>query len=284
MKTRAVRAAGAALLAIGIAIGTLSDRTSPRAPIRSGDFWILAGDFHVHAFPGDGTLTPFSLREEASRAGLDVIAVVNHNAFAAPRLIPWMSTSVDLPLVIASEEITHSDYHMIAVGIDRRISPELPVSRTVAAVHSAGGIAIAAHPGRIFLAYDEDALSAVDGTEVARAERREDYRREYVDAFERARRLNPHVAPIGSSDFHATPSLGASRTLLFVRERTRSGVLDAIRAGRTVAENDRGEMFGDPSLIARVRAAAPAGRLDPHPRWRRLSLVLAWCGLAGIVL
>jgi hypothetical protein len=270
-------------LAIGIAIGTLSDRTPPRVPIRSGDFWILAGDFHVHAFPGDGVLTPFSLREEAARAGLDVIAVVNHNAFAAPRLIPWMSTSEDLPLVIASEEVTHSDFHLIAVGIDRRIRPELPVSRTVAAVHNAGGVAIAAHPGRNFPAYDDAALSAVDGTEVARAERREDYRRDYIDAFERARRLNPHVAPIGSSDFHVTPALGASRTFLFVRERTQAGVLDAIRAGRTVAENDRGEMFGDPSLIAKVRSAVPAGRFDPHPSWRRLSVALAWIGIACVV-
>jgi hypothetical protein len=60
-------------------------------------------------------------------------------------------------------------------------------------------------------------------------EAKEKYRREFFEAFERARGLNPHVAAIGSSDFHSSAPLGDARTYLFVRERSVNGVLDAIR-------------------------------------------------------
>jgi predicted metal-dependent phosphoesterase TrpH len=281
---RVPRALGTAALVAGIVIGSAADSPTGRTPIRSGDDMILAGDFHVHAFPGDGTLTPWSLREEAERAGLDVIAVTNHNQFAAPRLIRWLPADPDAPMLIPGEEVTHADYHLIAVGIDRRIAPRSPLTGVIREIQSLGGVAIAAHPGRAFHGYDDDeVLSIVDGIEVARADRREDDRRDYVVAFERARRRHPAVAAIGSSDLHATPGLGDSRTFLFVRERTPAAVLDAIRNGRTVGSNERGELFGDPSLIARVRAAAPAGRTDPHPSWRRLAVALAWFGIAALV-
>jgi hypothetical protein len=276
------RIAGGVALAAGIAIGTFADPLPGRAPIRSGEYLILAGDFHVHAFPGDGTLTPRSLRDEATRAGIDVIAVINHNQFAAPRLIPWLADDRDAPILIPAEEITNRDYHLIAVGIDRRIGPEGRVPHVAAKIHARGGLAIAAHPARTFAGWDEQALAAVDGIEVARADSREQDRRDYVDAFERTQRTKPNLAPIGSSDMHTTLGLGDSRTYLFVRERSVAGVLDAIRSGRTVAINDRGELFGNPDLVTRIRQRAPAGRTDAHRWGRRVAVALAWLGLAGL--
>jgi len=144
-------------------------------------------------------------------------------------------------------------------------------------------VAIAAHPARDF-SWDDWALSAVDGIEVARADSREQDRRDYVEVFERLRRSKPAVAPIGSSDMHTTLGLGDSRTYLFVRERSVAGVLEAIRSGRTVGINDRGELFGHPDLVKTIRQRAPAGRTDAH-RWpRRVAIVLAWLGLAGLAM
>ena len=53
---------------------------------RAGDQFVLAGDFHVHAFVGDGGVAPWELGREAARRGLDVIAVTNHNQLLAARL------------------------------------------------------------------------------------------------------------------------------------------------------------------------------------------------------
>jgi predicted metal-dependent phosphoesterase TrpH len=277
-------AVAALALVAGIGIGTAVDRTPPRQPVRSGDEWILSGDFHVHASPGDGSLTPFSLRDEAARAGLDVFAVTNHNQFLAPRLLRWMAPAADAPIVIAGEEITDPDYHLIAVGIHEAVAPGPPVAQVVAEIHRQGGIAIAAHPSASFGGYDDAALAAVDGTEVAHPAYFEKYHREFAEVFARAKGLNPHVAPIGSSDFHNNPALGECRTFVFSRERSAAGVLDAIREGRTVALDERGVFYGDPVLIERVRRTPPTGRTDAHRPWRRLSIALAWCGLAGLVL
>ena len=281
---RLLRPIAALALVVGIVIGTAADRSPQRQPVRSGEYLILAGDFHVHAAPGDGSLTPGELRDEAVRAGIDVFAVTNHNQFLAPLLVAWLTPSPDAPLVIPGEEITDRNYHLIAVGIHDVVRPGPPAARLAAEIHAQGGIAIAAHPGNAFAWRDDSALSSIDGTEVAHPEHEEKYRREYLETFARARRVNPHIAPIGSSDVHNTPALGECRTFLFVRERSVSGVLDAIRAGRTVAENERGEFFGNPSLIERIRQMPPRGRTDPHPRWRRLSIALAWTGMAGLLL
>ena len=267
----------------GIVIGTLADRPPQRQPLRSGEYLILAGDFHVHASPGDGSLTPRELRDEAVRAGIDVFAVTNHNQFLAARLVALLTPSPDAPLVIPGEEITDRNYHLIAVGIHDVVRPGPRVAHLVEEIHAQGGVAIAAHPGNAFGWHDVAVLSAIDGTEVAHPEFEEKYRRQYLETFRRAQRVNPHIAPIGSSDVHNTPALGDCRTFLFVRERSVPGVLEAIRAGRTVAENERGDLFGDPSLVDRVRQMPPRGRTDPHPAWRRLSVALAWIGLAGLV-
>ena len=278
------RVLAAVALIAGVTIGTLADRVPRRTPLQSGEYLILSADFHVHAAPGDGSLTPTELRDEAARAGLDVIAITNHNQFVAARLVSSLSDNDGKPLVIAGEEVTHPGYHLIAVGIDRTVSPESAVTDTVRRIHEQGGVAIAAHPMHAFVGYDDAALSAVDGTEVAHPERVEKYRREYVATFERARRLNPRIAPIGSSDFHNTPALGQCRTFVFVRERSKAGVLEALRAGRTVATDEHGRLYGDPSLVERVRRTPPEGRADVHPSWQRLAVVLSWCGLAGVLL
>jgi len=69
----------------------------------------------------------------------------------------------------------------------------------------------------------------------------------------------------------------------FVRERTKAGVLDAIRRGRTLAVDGDGHLAGDPSLIQLLGNARPAGRVDTHPAWRRLSVAIAWLGALGLV-
>ena len=53
----------------------VSGRDSPsRRSVR-----LIASDFHVQHFPGDGGLAPWELRREARRRELDVIVVTNHS-------------------------------------------------------------------------------------------------------------------------------------------------------------------------------------------------------------
>lgn len=47
------RTASVALILAGAVIGSVADRIPARQQLRVGDYWVLSGDFHVHASPGD---------------------------------------------------------------------------------------------------------------------------------------------------------------------------------------------------------------------------------------
>jgi predicted metal-dependent phosphoesterase TrpH len=281
--------ASAVLLAAGALAGTLAGwGLPPRAPAHHGEFFVLAGDFHVHGFPGDGALPAWALRNEARRRGLDVMAFTNHNQRLAGRIGRMISGDTATPLVLRGEEITAAHYHIAAVGVEQAIPGTLPAAEAIAAVHAQGGVAIAAHPSALFWrGFDAAAKASLDGAEIAHPMIIGDpIARAQLIAFTRStRELNPHVAPIGSTDFHFRQPLGLCRTYVFAREYSEAGVLEAIRAGRTVAFDPDGGAYGDPELAAavdHVRAAA-----QPLAFWRRtadgFSGVLGMVGLLGLI-
>jgi hypothetical protein len=233
-------------------------------------------------------LSPWTLSREAERAGLDVIAVTNHNQVVAGRLARWVAKRSSSTIMIAGQEITNPTYHMIGVGLERPVNGDQPAAASAADVHAQGGVAIAAHPVARFRGYDDDqAVAALDGTEVAHPVVLDDseYAAEVRAFHQRAVAIKPSIAAIGSSDFHAMqPPLGQCRTYLFVRERTEAGVLDAIRSGRTLAVDGDGDLEGDRLLISLLRDARPAGRSDMHALWRRVSVAFAWVGILTMVL
>ena len=272
------------LVVVGLVVGSVSDRTPRHQPIRVDGYWLLAADFHVHAFPGDGALAPWELQDEAARAGLDAIAVTDHNQVIAGRLANWVTGwSSDGPLLIPGEEVTTPAYHLIAIGVDDRIDPHQPSRSAIDDVHAQGGIAIAAHPAGRYVGYDSVALTTLDGTEAAHVADNPVWAGEFVEFWRRARQMNPHAAAIGSSDFHSSPAMGSCRTYVFARAVTVSAVLEAIRRGRTVASDPQGRLYGDPAFIALLQRARPAGRSDVHPGWRRVSLWLVWIGVVGVL-
>jgi hypothetical protein len=133
--------------------------------------------------------------------------------------------------------------------------------------------------------WDPAARAALDGAEIAHPMMMGDpqARAELIEFTRATRVLNPRLAPIGSTDFHYRQPMGLCRTFLFAREYSEAGVLEAIRAGRTVAFDPDGRAYGDPGLVAaatRVKASN-----DPPDRWRRLLDALSGClaliGLAG---
>jgi hypothetical protein len=71
---------------------------------------------------------------------------------------------------------------------------------------------------------------------------------------------------------------------VFAREASAAGVIDAIRAGMTVAVDTQGRRHGDHTLIELISTMPSSEVTDAHPYWRRLSLALAWIGLCGMLL
>lgn len=286
---RSPRGVAALVFAIGLIAGTLEDSATTRELRPEEGYWILAADFHVHAFVGDGGLAPWALRREAERAGLDVFAITNHNQVFMARLGRWLSRGSPGPLVLVGEEITARNYHLIAVGIERTIDWDQPAEAALDAVHAQGGVAIAAHPYRMFWdGFNDRALTLLDGVEAAHPDVHVDHlRRRDLEAFyDRARHHHAGVAPIGSSDFHVIAPIGFCRTYVFAREHTEAGVIDALRQGRTVAVDGRGNVHGDPEFVRRVvahRARTTQVASSRALLWRRFAVACAWIGLLGMV-
>jgi hypothetical protein len=284
----AIRAVSIALFAGGLLIGTRSPGPAARPAPTVAAYTVLTADFHVHAYPGDGALTPSRLREQAARHGIDVIAITNHNQLHAAPLIPPTVRPGD-PIVILGAEVTNPNYHLIAVGVSRFVNWDQPAARAIDEVHAQGGIAIAAHPTRDYSGgWDDEAIARLDGVEAAHPALADggDVERDVAGFVERARALNPGIAAIGSSDFHAHDRLGRCRTYVFAHERSAAAVIEAVRAGRTVAESADGRLFGDPALVKLVDGVRGSanGVKEHRPMWDSFSAACAWLGVAGLML
>ncbi len=158
-----------------------------------------------------------------------------------------------------------------------------------AGVHAQGGVAIAAHPGRRSWRFLTDAdLVALDGVEVAHPMIHDwiESRRDLLAFYQRARAVHPSIAAIGSTDFHQLAPVGLGRTYLLVKAATPAAILDAIRAGRTVACDGLGKAYGPPELVEMVGddcrrdASSPP---DGQTALERAGTWLVWLGVVALV-
>jgi predicted metal-dependent phosphoesterase TrpH len=288
-----VRAIAWLAVLAGLALSMTADPIPARPRVMKAGYIVLVADFHVHSFPGDGVLPPWDLAIEARRRHLDAIALTNHNSTHSWRLARWLSPGVTREgglLMLPGVELTAIGYHLAVVGVTSPMAWRHPAASVAAAVHQAGGVAIAAHPARrSWPALDDAALRALDGVEVAHPmiDAKKTWRGEVLELYERATRLHPGIAAIGSSDFHHFVPVGLGRTYVLTREANQAGILDAIRGGRTVACDGLGESFGPPELVAmlaedcrRDARLPPAGdsALDRFSTW------LVWLGLLALVI
>jgi len=276
--------AGAAAFAIAVAAGTILDVRAPRYAPQSST--VLSADFHVHPYPGDGSLPVWELQHEAARRGIDVIGITGHNNEFGLELGRLHPPDPSGPIVIRGQEVTTQSFHMVALGITELIDWRLNARDTIAAIHAQGGVAIAAHPVEVsWRDHDVEALRMLDGAEVAHQSRRRVSlsRDEFLEFFHRVQAVNPRVAPIGSTDFHMVAPLGLCRTYLLVRERSAAGVLEAIRDGRTVGVDGRGVMFGAPEHVALVEQFLATTSRPAVSGPERLAAFLAMLALAALV-
>jgi len=253
----------AAVLLLGsIGAGTLSQTSARRAPILIGGYRVLSADFHVHTFPFNWTtLAPWDVLLESQRHGLDAVLVAGHNFVWISQFAGWCSRLLGGPIAVPGEEIVSPRYHLIAVGVTRAVNWRRPAAAAIADVHRQGGFAIAAHPEASFWpAFDENAMAALDAAEVLHPDVYSS--RKHASEIRQFFNRKPMTA-IGSSDFHALGYPGECRTYVFVRQADTAGILEALRAGRTVVYNRNGPVYGDPALI---QLAAREGRLpEPDP-------------------
>jgi predicted metal-dependent phosphoesterase TrpH len=105
-------------------------------------------DLHIHTLASDGVDgVEAILRDAEERAGLDVIAVTDHERIDAALVARSMARQLGLSVeVVVGEEITTRGGHLLGLFLERPVRPLLSLRESVLRVHDQGGLAIVAHP------------------------------------------------------------------------------------------------------------------------------------------
>ena len=171
----------------------------------------MIADPHCHTRASDGMATPAELVDAALKAGIDLIAITDHDTMAAAQVVRCRGEAAGLAVVMGQEVTTRwpAQTHILGWFIEKRIDRGLSILDAVSAIHDQGGLVIIPHPfmPTYFGSMQPDMLmrllekERVDGIEVMSTVPMGARRRRLLDDF-----VSSHVeevgAPIGASDCH----------------------------------------------------------------------------------
>ena len=183
-------------------------------------------DLHVHSrFSADSTITGQELVHYAKKAGLDGVAVTDHDNMDGATKIAQETGF----FIIPGMEVASLQGHVVALNIQKTIPSKLDIGETIEKIHDANGIAIACHPyGLLKGGLGRRTPSHVDAVEIINSSAlpfRSSVRRNEAIA---QRLGKPRVA---GSDAHYGPQIGYGYTLVQA-ELGASEVVAAIVRGR----------------------------------------------------
>ena len=222
-------------------------------PVR---YEVLRGDFHMHTFHSDGTLSPAQRVLEAWQYGYDAIAITDHGDFRSYEEALATAETLGLVLIRGMETGPGGQEHLVALDFSADYQPRNPHQwsetqgqpqvfyqdewRSLAA---AGGYVIYAHP---HVGLREPMLWGIgqgllQGIEVKNDVVGSEWNTVqslgtwwYPSAFDWA--VEYGLTIFADSDVHDTRGQTEQAvTLVLVLDRSREGVMEALRAGRTVA-------------------------------------------------
>jgi hypothetical protein len=113
-------------------------------PASSGLKWI-AGDFHTHSLHSDGSTPIANLAALGVSAGLDVLAVTDHNTVAHHAELPAVGNRFGIGL-IPGQEVTTDTGHANAFGDISFVDFRRPAATWVSEVAGRGGLLSINHP------------------------------------------------------------------------------------------------------------------------------------------
>jgi predicted metal-dependent phosphoesterase TrpH len=189
-------------------------------------------DLHNHTrYSPDSRVAPADLVRVARKAGLDGVAITDHNAVGGIREAEEAAGTEFV--VIPGLEISTKSGHVLAYGIREVVPRDLSVAETVRRIEAIGGVAVAAHPYRFWSGLGEAALSETSfvAYETCNA-------RTLRGGNERARALAlaRKVGQTGGSDSHFLDEVGQAITTLDSGIVRPEDVVELLDARKTSAE------------------------------------------------
>jgi hypothetical protein len=190
---------------------------------------MLICDLHVHTnFSKDGESSVEAILRAAEVAGLDAIAITDHDSVDGARKALASETSV---LVIPGIEVTTKQGHLLVLGVTELIPAGLDVVDTVEIARKMGALLILPHPYHVWrhgvARRKKIGMNVVDAIET--------FNSRYIvgSANRKAARIAERLGKpcVAGSDAHHARFVGFGRTFVEA-DRTVPSILAAIRAGK----------------------------------------------------
>lgn len=196
-------------------------------------------DLHIHTiYSYDGTASVPAVLARAKQAGLDVIAITDHDEIAGSLKAVDLASKYSVE-VISGIEITTAEGDLLALNVTQKIERGLSLIETVLKVGEAGGFCIAPHPKAGGLG-----MKSLSAYSILRALRHSDVARTLIaiETFNATTldKLSNHYARIlaerlnitqtGSSDAHVVEAIGLGATQF--EGRTAKDLMNALWEGK----------------------------------------------------
>ena len=190
----------------------------------------LKVDLHVHTkYSHDGFMGVSEVARGAKEAGLDAVAVTDHNTCEAVSDAVRAGKRAGV-LVIPGIEVNSKHGDILGLGVTEVIGRKMSAKDTVSKIHALGGVAVAAHPYSLVFhpsgVRGEVKSAGFDAIEVFNS-------RTYFSngmAFRVAKSRG--IPMVASSDAHLVGEIGNSYSVVDCK-RDVSSILDEVRAGKT---------------------------------------------------
>ena len=246
----------------------------PGPPDR-GRGW-YAGDLHAHTHHSDAPGGLAELVAEAVRAGLDFLAVTDHNTVSH---LPHLRACSDRVLLVPGEEVTTVRGHMNAWGLERlvdfRWETDAELRAVIEEARKRGCVLSASHPVIPGMSWTPGYDLPLDAIEVWHGPSGE-RNLETLATWQELLRSGRRVVGLGGSDHHcgrAGRPLATPTVWVLADSLTVTGIVEALRPGRVaitlpgtppprlVAERDgrRWEIGDTVPPGGPVRVRCPAG-------------------------
>ncbi|HEY5140293.1 MAG TPA: PHP domain-containing protein, partial [Methylococcales bacterium] len=168
-------------------------------------------DLHIHSeYSPDSRSSIEAILKQAQEAGLDGIAITDHNSVQSFFVASKLAEDLGLDLIIVpGAEISTSEGHLITLGTRNLLPSGLSAVDTIEHAHDNGGIAVAPHPYAFF-------RKGVRNLQAKRLDAVETYNSKHLFGFSNylanrsARKLNLGVT--GGSDSHKVETIGFGYT------------------------------------------------------------------------
>ncbi|MFW5918003.1 MAG: PHP domain-containing protein [Haloferacaceae archaeon] len=201
---------------------------------------MLSVESHAHSsLSYDGRDAVETLLARAADAGLDALAITDHDEIAASLRAVELAPEYGL-LGIPGMEVSSAAGHVLALGVEDQIPAGLPFGRTLERIHEQDGVVIVPHP---FQESRSGVMAKISRAELARADAIEVYNSRLLTgrANRQARTFaREHGIPqTAGSDAHISEMVGRAVTLVDTDVRSVPAILEAVREGRTLIEGRR---------------------------------------------